>query len=214
MRLYLSSFRLGDRPEHLVSLVGGSGRRAVVIANALDDQPDIIRRTSTGTEMRDLGQLGFDATELDLRGYFGDEDRLRADLAGVDLAWLRGGNTFLLRYALRHSGGDTVLCDLLAQDALTYGGYSAGCCVLAPSLRGIEIVDDAGAVQQVYGADPVWEGLGLVKEAIVPHYESDHPESSAIGILAQHYRDDGTPHRTLRDGQVLIVNDQGTTLVG
>jgi dipeptidase E len=214
MRLYLSSFRLGDHPEHLVALVGGTGRRTVVIANALDDQPDIIRRTSTGTEMRDLGQLGFDATELDLRGYFGDERRLRTDLAGVDLVWLRGGNTFLLRYALRDSGGDAVLRDLLAEDALTYGGYSAGCCVLAPSLRGLELVDDASAVQQVYGSDPVWDGLGLVDEAIVPHYESDHPESALIGILAQRYRDDGTPHRTLRDGQVLIVNDQGTTLVG
>jgi dipeptidase E len=122
MRLYLSSFRLGDHPEHLVSLTGDNGRRALVIANALDDQPDTIRRVSTGTEVRDLGQLGFDPAELDLRGYAGEPERLRTDLAGAALVWLRGGNTFLLRYALRHSGADTVLRDLLADDALTYGG--------------------------------------------------------------------------------------------
>lgn len=212
MRLYLSSFRLGDHPEHLTTLAG-DGRRALVIANALDDQPDAIRRVSTGTEVRDLGQLGFDAAELDLRGYAGEPGRLRADLAGVTLVWLRGGNTFLLRYALRLSGADTVLRDLLTEDALTYGGYSAGSCVLAPSLRGLEMVDDAAAVAQVYGSEPVWEGLGLINEAIVPHYDSDHPEAGAVGLVAQHYRDHAIPHRTLRDGQVLIVNGGTVTLV-
>ena len=39
MRLYLSSFRMGGHPDHLAALVGESGRRAVVIANALDDAP-------------------------------------------------------------------------------------------------------------------------------------------------------------------------------
>jgi hypothetical protein len=34
VRLYLSSFRLGDHPEHLVRLVSDDGRRKVVIANA------------------------------------------------------------------------------------------------------------------------------------------------------------------------------------
>jgi len=213
MRLYLSSFRLGDHPEHLVALAGQDGRRALVIANALDDQPGTIRRMSTETEVRDLGLLGFDAAELDLRGYAGEPERLRADLAGAALVWLRGGNTFLLRYALRRSGADTVLRDLLAGDALTYGGYSAGCCVLAPSLRGLEMVDDAAVVTQLYGSEPVWDGLGLIDEAIVPHYESDHPEADVIGLLAQHYRDHAIPHRTLRDGQVLIVNGESITVV-
>ena len=39
MRLYLSSFRMGDHPEHLAALVGGDDRKAAVIANALDDAP-------------------------------------------------------------------------------------------------------------------------------------------------------------------------------
>ena len=39
MRLYLSSFRMGDHPEHLAALVGGDGRSSVVIANAMDDAP-------------------------------------------------------------------------------------------------------------------------------------------------------------------------------
>ena len=33
MRLYLSSFRMGDHPEYLAALAGAPGRGAVVIAN-------------------------------------------------------------------------------------------------------------------------------------------------------------------------------------
>jgi dipeptidase E len=37
--MYLSSFRVGDHPEHLAALVGADGCNVVVIANALDDAP-------------------------------------------------------------------------------------------------------------------------------------------------------------------------------
>ena len=84
---------------------------------------------------------------------------------------------FMLRYALRRArGGDAAFGDLLAEDALVYAGYSAGACVLSPSLCGLEAVDDADAVARIYGAEPVWDGLALLGEAFVPHYRSPgHP---------------------------------------
>jgi dipeptidase E len=214
MRLYLSSYHMGDHPEHLVALAGETGRRAVVIANAMDPAPADVRRDAVERELAELAGLGFHAVELDLRDYFGDQRRLGEDLGGADLAWLRGGNTFMLRYALRRSGGDVVFTDLLAADALVYAGYSAGGCVLAPSLRGLELVDDAGAVTQAYGAEPVWDGLGLLDEAFVPHYRSPwHPETEAIDLVVARYRAEGVAYRTLRDGQALVVNGADTTLV-
>ena len=140
MRLYLSSFRLGDHPEHLIALVGEDSRRTVVIANAMDDAPPDVRRAGVELELAALADLGFNAVELDLRDYFAQQQRLRRELAGVSMAWLRGGNVFMLRYALYRSGGDGVLDELLAADALVYAGYSAGPCVLSPSLRGLELV--------------------------------------------------------------------------
>ena len=122
MRLYLSSFRMGDHPEHLAALVGGNGRKAVVIANALDEAPAEVRRSEVEQELAALADLGFDAVELDLREYFGQEQHLRRDLAGVALAWLRGGNVFMLRFALFRSAGDVVFRDLLAEDALSTPG--------------------------------------------------------------------------------------------
>ena len=214
MRLYLSSFRMGDHPEHLTALVGDDDRRTVVIANAMDDAPADIRRAGVERELAALGELGFDAAELDLRDYFDDRQRLSRELAGVALAWLRGGNVFMLRYALQRSGGDTVFSDLLARDALVYAGYSAGPCVLSPSLRGLEAVDDADAVMRVYGAEPVWAGLGVLDKAFVPHYRSPgHPETTGLGLVAERYRARGVPHLTLQDGQALVISGASAAIV-
>ena len=214
MRLYLSSFRMGDHPEHLTALVGDDSRRTVVIANAVDDAPEDIRHASVERELAALGELGFDASELDLRDYFDDEQGLRRNLAEVALAWLRGGNVFMLRYALRRSGGDAAFRDLLAHDALVYAGYSAGPCVLSPSLRGLEAVDDADAVMRIYGSEPVWEGLALLDKAFVPHYHSPgHPETTALGIVAGKYRAEGVPHLTLQDGQALLISGANANIV-
>ena len=104
MRLYLWSFRMGGLPEHLTAPVGEDGRRAVIIANALDDASAHVRPAGAKRERAALVGLGVDAVELDLREYFGQEQRLRRDLARVSLAWLRGGNVFMFRYALRRGG--------------------------------------------------------------------------------------------------------------
>jgi dipeptidase E len=202
VRLYLSSFRMGDHPDRLLELLG-SGRSAAVIANALDDQDAATRREGVERELGALGELGLEPRELDLREHFS----LPPDLRGYDLVWLRGGNVFLLRYALAASGTDAALVQLLQDDALVYGGYSAGPCVLAPSLRGLELVDDPEAVEATYGAEPVWDGLGVLDYAIVPHVDSPgHPETERCNALAERFRAEGVPHRTLRDGEVLVID--------
>jgi dipeptidase E len=215
VRLYLSSFRLGDHPERLVDLARGR-RRAIVVANAIDGEGAAERAARVEAEIAALAGVGLAATELDLRDHFADPRpaRLVAKLAGVGVVWLRGGNVFLLRYALARSGADAALRRLLAADALVYAGYSAGPCVLAPSLRGLEAVDDAGAVRAVHGAAPVWTGLGVLDYAIVPHVDSpDHPESAACGQLAARYQADGVPHRTLRDGEALVMDGDETEVL-
>ena len=202
MRLYLSSFRMGDHPERLLALLG-SGRRAAVIANAMDNADPQARREGVERELEALGALGLEPRELDLREHFGSTP----DLRRYDLVWLRGGNVFLLRYALAASGADTLLVDLLRTDSLVYAGYSAGPCVLGPSLRGLELVDEPEAVEATYGGVPVWDGLGVLDFAIVPHVDSpDHPESERCNALAEHFRAEGVPHRTLRDGEVLVID--------
>jgi dipeptidase E len=102
----------------------------------------------------------------------------------------------------------------LRADALVYAGYSAGACVLSPSLQGLELVDDADAVTRVYGSPPLWDGLALLDEVFVPHYRSPgHPETAAIEQVVTWYRAEGIAYRALHDGQALLVNGPETKIV-
>lgn len=205
MRLYLSSFRLGSCPQRLVHLTRG-GTRAIVIANATDVYPAEARSEAVARELDALTDLGFRAEELDLRDYF-DGRSPHDDLRRADVVWVRGGDVFTLRYSLARSGADRVLTQLIQDDMVAYGGYSAGVCVLASTLRGLEDVDDLSMLRGLYDADPIWDGLGLLDYSMVPHVESpDHPESEACERLATRYQNAGTPHRTLRDGDVLVID--------
>jgi dipeptidase E len=95
LRLYLSSFDLGSRPDELVALARGA-KRAVVVVNALDNRPEG-RARWLKMQTEKLVGLGFSATELDLRDYFGKADALEKLLTEIDVVWINGGNTFILR---------------------------------------------------------------------------------------------------------------------
>lgn len=209
MRLYLSSLKLGDRFAELLAMAG-QGCRAVVISNATDFLPDASRR-AYAREVFDAAALfrrhGLDAVDLDLRGFFGRAADLAGLLEPVGLVWANGGNSFLLRRAMRQSGLDEILRRRLAGTGLVYGGWSAGAIVAGAGLNGIEAMDDPCQLAPGYAPEPVWEGLGLVPFAIVPHFGSDHAEAEAAGAASLAMAAHGIPHRTLRDGDVLIVDE-------
>ena len=147
--------------------------------------------------------------------YFVDSPRLATELRRYDVVWLRGGNAFMLRYALARSSADAELTRLLQEDAVVYSGYSAGPCVLAPSLHGLETVDSPDVVRDVYDDRPISDGLAVLDYTIVPHVNSpDHPESEALGLVAERYRATGVPHRTLRDGEVLLIEGATSSICG
>jgi dipeptidase E len=205
MRLYLSSFRMGNQPQELLPLVD-NGRRVAVIANAIDVYEQRTRAEGVALEVDHLSKLGFEAEEVDLRKFFRRRQQLAQMLTPFNLLWVRGGNTFVLRRAFKRSGLDDLLKQLLAQDAVAYSGYSAGVCILSPSLHGIELVDDPSHVPDGYEADILWEGLGVLPYMVAPHYRSHHPESTTIEQVVQYYIDHHLLFKALRDGEALVVN--------
>ena len=215
VRLYLSSFRLGTAPENLTRLLGG-GTRVGVIVNAIDDEPADLRAVKLRHEVEALTELGLDAIEVDLRHYFGEDGaRLQQELSQLDSVWVRGGNVFTLRVAMRESAADRLLPALLASDALVYAGYSAGPCVLAPSLAGLETVDDAAAPERAYGLPAVMAGLGVLEHAVVPHVESGTDAvATALDAIVRQYERDQVPFIALRDGQALVVAGGRSEIVG
>lgn len=215
MRLYLSSYRLGASAFRLRKLLNG-GRRAAVIQNALDFISADSRRAYEANiydPKEELADWGIEAEEVDLRDYFGQPHALKEALAGFDLVWAVGGNAFLLRRAMRQSGFDRIIGELLRQDALVYGGFSAGAVVATPSLKGIDIMDDPQQLAPDYDEAILWDGLGLVDFSIVPHYRSDHDEAEAAEKTVQFLEEAGTPFQPLRDGEVIIVEGRNVTLL-
>ena len=203
MKLYLSSFGLGDASDRLREMA--SGRRLGFIPNALDHVEEAARSSSNAQRLGELRELGVSADVIDLRDYFGRRNELRSALAEFGGVWVRGGNTFVLRQAMSLSGFDDLLAEVVDSDFL-YAGYSAGACVLAPELRGLQQVDDPSA-SPYDGSFVIWEGLALLDYLVLPHYESDHPESADIAKEVEFCRREAIPFRTLRDGEVIIIED-------
>src|SRR5580765_6774454 len=115
MRLYLSSFRFGDRIDLLLDMAG-QGARAGIVMNAVDFIPKE-QREAYARNVYDPAAIlrahGLQTSELDLRAYFGDAEGLARALVGLDLVWVGGGNSFLLRRAMRQSGFDRDGVDLI-----------------------------------------------------------------------------------------------------
>jgi len=208
MRLYLASDRVDDGLPELLRMAG-PGARTAVVSNAVDFIPTADResyRRNVHDPIADFREHGLDAFDLDLRAFFHRPEALLAVLEQTRLVWATGGNAFLLRRAMRQSGFDAVAPGLVWAERLVYGGWSAGACVAALSLRGLEQMDDPHVLAEGYDPEVVWEGLGLIDAAIVPHYRSDHPEAEAAEACAAWMVAHKVPHRTLRDGDALIQN--------
>lgn len=206
MRLYLSSYRVGDSAGSLLALLG-DGKRAALIENALDlysEEAREMHRREVYDPAAELASLGIGATRLDLRTYFGRAEALAEELAGYDLVWVVGGNAFVLRRAMQASGFDEVIVGMLDNDEIVYGGFSAGAVVAAPSLAGMHLMDDPDEVPPGYNAETVWDGLGLIDHAIVPHFRSPHPESAAAERATRYLCSQGLRYRALRDGEVIV----------
>ncbi|WP_435593516.1 Type 1 glutamine amidotransferase-like domain-containing protein [Nocardia sp. bgisy118] len=204
MRLFLAAYRFGKHPDRLAALVGAPGRVAV-IPNACDAWPAAWSSAVT-SDLVPLRKLGYAPEVLDLRDYVGRAADLERRLAEFPLVWVRGGNTFVLRAQFARSGADLALTRLLAADALVYAGYSAGACLLAPDLHGLETMDDPREVPPTCGVEPRWDGLNLVERRIVPHIDSPTDPDGLGNRLAADYRAEGIPHWALTDDEVVLVD--------
>ena len=205
MRLYLSSERLGERSGALLAML--NGQRVAVIANGYDGASATARdiyRTEVYDPLAEFAALGLEPHELDLRAHFGDPESLRRRLSAYDLAWVMGGNSFVLRRAMKQSGFDTVIRDMLDADTIAYGGYAAGAVVAGPTLRGLELMDDPFELPAGYDETLIWSGLGLTPFAIVPHYQSHHPEAASAEKVVSYMRARRTRYRAISDGEVIV----------
>ena len=114
--------------------------------------------------------------------------------------------------AFARSGLDRVVVEGLAADRFVYAGFSAGPCVLAPSLSGLELCDPPETCRASYG-DVRYDGLGVLDRPVVPHLNSpQHPETALLSRVAATYETEGQPYWALSDGQALVIDGPATSM--
>lgn len=207
MHLYLSSYRLGNKTEMLKEWFAAN---PVVgyIPNACDfSKADPIKKKEHDDwNLEALKELGLTVKVLDLREYFGKKEELRSILQSLGGVWISGGNVFVLLQAMKLSAFDDLLINEFSKKSdFVYAGYSAAGCVLSPDMRCYSIVDDATDHPYAGWSETIWDGLGLIDFAFMPHFDSDHSESADINKEVAYCEQHQIPYKTLRDGEVMIL---------
>jgi dipeptidase E len=206
LKLYLSSYHLCKEPSRL-SALSAKNRRVAIIRNALDVYKDEKRlREGLEREVADMEAIGLRPEPLDLRQFFGKENLLNELVDGFGYLWVVGGNSFVLRRAFKWSGLDAILARKVEADDFVYAGYSAGVCVLTPTLEGIHLADDPDAMPEGYPPEVIWSGLNMVPFCIAPHYRSAHSESALIEQSVEYFIEQKIPFIALHDGEALLLD--------
>jgi len=53
--------------------------------------------------------------------------------------------------------------------------------------------------------ETLWDGLDIIDYVIMPHWDSNHPESKAIDSAIKYCEDNTLEYKKLRDGEVIII---------
>ena len=212
MKLYLSSYFFGGKPERFINLIK-PGKKVAIIMNAADIYGNEEHPAYLNKEVEKFRQFNFEAEELDLRDYF--EDPLQAEqLSKYGAVWVMGGNSFVLRRAMHYSGFDKLIVPLVKNGSIVYAGFSAGSVVATQTLRGIELVDNPNQIPVGYRDEVIWDGLGFVNFSIAPHYKSDHPESATIDRVVDYFEENNMPFKAINDGQAIVVSGDQIEIIG
>ena len=145
---------------------------------------------------------GFKCEELDLDGK--SESELRDILSKKELLYVEGGNTYYLMKAIRESGFEKVIKELLPK-SLIYVGGSAGSYVCCPT---IEMATWKHQDRNRFGVSD-FTAMSLVPFLLSVHYKSEYRDLLKEKIIHAKY-----PVKILTDDQALLVKDGEVELVG
>ena len=209
MKFYLSSYKFGsaENVQKFKNMIEDTNKKVAYIANAMDFATDLERRkNSQKADIDDLKSIGLIPTEINLVDFFEKKDELENELTKFDIIRVRWWNTFVLRQAMKLSGFDKILKDYFKNNKnIIYGASSAWVCILWPTLKCYQIVDDPS--QKPYGDyETILDGLWILDYSIAPHYRSDHFESEDIEKEVQNMIDQKMLFKALRDGEVIIYS--------
>jgi len=212
MKLYLSSQKLGNYTEKLLELIGNN-KKVAIIANALDDKPDDYRKDRVNKEVEMLKSIGLEPEELDLRDYFLDFIKLKDFLEDKSLIWIRGGNTFILNRAMIASNFDKIVKELIKENKIVYGGYSAALLIASKNLMGVDLIDNPYDIPEEYPKIDRDNDLNILDFYLIPHYGSEEEWAKNVPKHIEYLKEHNEEVITLKDGEVYYCENEGGILL-
>lgn len=149
-----------------------------------------------------IKENGYRFDEIDIEGKTKDEIKLF--FKDKNIIHVEGGNTFYLLKAIRETGFDEVLKELI-DSGKVYIGTSAGSYIMCPSIE-VSNWDDTG--KERFGVTN-FTALNYVPFVLKVHYKNEAENKVKEKMTILKY-----PLRILRDGQGILVQDNNYTFVG
>lgn len=149
-----------------------------------------------------IKENGYSIFEFDIEGKTKEE--MREFFKDKNVIHVEGGNTFYLLKAIRETGFDEVLKELL-DEGKVYIGTSAGAYIMCPT---IEVANWNESGRDRFGMTD-FTALNYVPFVLKVHYKDEAEELVRKNMSALKY-----PLRILRDGQGILVENEVYTFVG
>jgi len=147
--------------------------------------------------------LSDQAEEIDIEGK--TEQELREILKDKDVIYVEGGSTFYLLKAVRESGFDKVIKDLIDK-GVVYVGASAGSYICCPT---IEMATWINRNKYDHCGLTDFTAMNLVSFLMTVHYEPEYKDLLKEKIPQAKY-----PVKILTDDQAILVQDDKIELIG
>lgn len=151
-----------------------------------------------------LEKLGATVDVLDLGAI--DENEMKARIAGSDIIYVTGGNTFFLLQEMKRTGADIAIKQAIDSGKI-YVGESAGAMITAPDIEYVTAMDSIKKAPHLSS----YEALGLVDFYIVPHY-LNIPFKRVTRNMVERYAG-RLDLRPISNQEVVFVKEDEVTLI-
>lgn len=159
-------------------------------------------KTYIENHKKQMQALGYFFEEFDIEGK--TEAEFFAFFKDKNVIHIEGGNTFYLLKAIKETGFQNILKDLLSEDRV-YIGTSAGAYVACPT---IEVSDWNPDGKDRFGITD-FTALDYVPFVLKVHYKDEQEDFIRENMKTLKY-----PLRILRDGQGIVVEGDKYTFMG
>jgi len=149
-----------------------------------------------------MNTLGFSYTEIDIAGK--NENELKKVLDGYDIVLVDGGNTFYLLQAVRESGFENVIKNLIKQ-GVVYIGSSAGAYIACPSIV------MATWSNRKFDRCSITEYTAM---NLIPFLIKAHYTPAMKTMLVEKIKDLPYPIRAISDKQAILIRNEEVQLLG